>query len=214
MTGEYQPYDDFGGFDLLKELMSIITALDERKDPAFEGTLRHTVPSSQKAHATRTPDILDVVARWLRTHRDVLTDDLLQLCEALWTTAWREERIAAIKLIADNERAMDAVEFELLRRWAGDVDNAEQIDLLAEVMGQLLLTRPRLIGRIEQLAGNYNEWLRRLALVTMIVAGRDFAWEAGLQRMVERMKADDEPAVLEAITWAKREIAERQGAGA
>jgi 3-methyladenine DNA glycosylase AlkD len=214
LTDDYQPYSDFVGFDLLKELMGIITALDERKDPAYEAPLRQTVPSSQKAHATRTPEILDVVADWLRAHPDVQPDDLLQLCEALWTTAWREERIAAIRLIAGNERAMDAVEFELLRRWSGDVDNAEQIDLLAEVMGQLLLMHPRLIGRIEQLAGNYNEWQRRLALVTMIVAGRDFAWEAGLQRMVERMKDDDEPAVQEAITWARREIKQREGAGA
>jgi len=48
----------------------------------------------------------------------------------------------------------------------------------------------------------------------MIVAGRDFAWEAGLQRMVQRMKDDDEPAVQEAITWARREIKQREGAGA
>jgi 3-methyladenine DNA glycosylase AlkD len=214
VTDEYQPYNDFGGFDLLKELMSLITSLDERKDPAYEASLRQTVPSSQKAHATRTPEILNVVADWLRAHQDIYPDDLLQLCEALWTTAWREERIAAIKLIADNERAMDAVEFELLRRWSADVDNAEQIDLLAEVMGQLLLMQPRLIGRIEQLAANYNQWQRRLALVTMIVAGRDFAWEAGLERMVQRLKDDDEPAVQEAITWARREIKQRESAGA
>jgi hypothetical protein len=214
VSEEYMPYSEIGGFDLLKELMSIITALDDRKDPAYEETLRQTAPPSQKAHPTPTPEIEKVVAGWLAAHGDVQPDDLLQLCEALWTTAWREERIAALKLIAGNESARDSVEFELLRRWSGEVDNAEHVDLLGEVIGELLLLQPRLIGRVEQLSTSYNEWQRRLALATMIVAGRDFAWEAGLQRMVERLKNDDEPAVADAVAWARREIEQRETAGA
>jgi 3-methyladenine DNA glycosylase AlkD len=190
--------------------MAIINALEARKDPAYEASMRRLIPSSQKAHPTPLPEVRKVVAEWHKSHRDVLVDDLFSLCEALWSTAWREERIVAIHLIGGSEQAMDSVEWEMLRNWSADVDNWEHIDHLGDVTGRMLQMQPRLIGRIEQLAGAYNHWQRRLAMVTLIVAGRDFAWEAALLRMAERLKNDDEPAVRKAVTWARREIKQRE----
>lgn len=202
-----------GGFDLLAELMAIISALEARKDPSYEASMRRLVPSSQKAHPTRVPEIRKVGSEWLKDHRNVLSDDLFALCDALWSTGWREERLVAIQLIGRSPAAMDAIEWEHLRDWSGDIDNWEHIDHLGDVTGRLLQMQPRLIGRIEQLATSYNHWQRRLALVTLIVAGRDFAWEAALLRMAERLKNDDEPAVRKAVTWARREITQREAKG-
>ncbi len=213
MNDEYEPYQSLGGFDLLAELMAIISDLEARKDPSYEASMRRVVPSSQKAHPTRVPEIRKAVSEWLKTHRNVLVDDLLALCDALWSTGWREERIVAIHLIGRSSKAMDVVEWEHLRDWSGDIDNWEHIDHLADVTGRMLQMQPRLIGRIEQMAGSYNPWQRRLALVTLIVAGRDFAWEQALRRMAERLKTDDEPAVLKAVTWARREITQREAKG-
>jgi 3-methyladenine DNA glycosylase AlkD len=213
LNDEYESYQALGGFDLLGELMGIIRALDDRKDPSYEASLRRTVPSKQQAHATRVTEVRKVVTDWLKSHRNLNVDDLLQLAEALWSTGWREERIAAVMLIGRHEGALDNTEWEQLRRWSEDVDNWEHIDHLAEVAASLLLKQPRLIGRIESLASSYNAWQRRLALVTLIIAGRDFAWELALNRMTERLKDDDDPAVKKALTWARREIAQREAKG-
>ncbi len=208
---EDEYYGEFGGFDLLKELMTIINGIEERKDPTYEATMRRSVPATTKAHSTKPAEIRKVVGAWLKANQDVALADLFNLCEALWSTGWREERLAAVMLIGRNERALDVVEWERLRTWASDADNGELIDQLAEITSHLLMMQPRLIGRVEQMAGAYNPWQRRFALATLTIAGRDFAWEAALQRMVERLKDDDEPAVKRALTVAKREIAQRGG---
>jgi 3-methyladenine DNA glycosylase AlkD len=158
------------------------------------------------------PEIRKAVSEWLKTHRSVHVDDLLALCDALWSTGWREERIVAIHLVGRTD-TIDSVEWEHLRDWSGDIDNWEHVDHLGDVTGRMLQMQPRLIGRIEQLANSYNHWQRRLALVTLIVAGRDFAWEQALRRMAERLKGDDEPVVRKAVTWARREITQREAKG-
>jgi 3-methyladenine DNA glycosylase AlkD len=197
--------------DLLREVMSIISMLDARKDPEYEAGMRRTVPSAQQAHATRVPEIRKVVSEWLKAHKGVPVSDLMMICEMLWSTGWREERIVAIALAKRHRDAIDEIDWDLIKRWSAAIDNWEHVDHLAELSATLLQRQPRLINRVEQLATSYNPWQRRLALVTMIVAGRDFAWREALRRFTERMSHDDEPAVKKAVTWARRELRQREG---
>jgi hypothetical protein len=103
LNDEYESYQGFGGFDLLGELMGLIRSLDAAKDPAYEPSLRRAVPSKQQAHATRRPEVRKIATEWLAAHPVMPISDLLQLCEALWSTGWREERLLAILLVDRKE---------------------------------------------------------------------------------------------------------------
>jgi 3-methyladenine DNA glycosylase AlkD len=192
--------------NFIGEVMQIISELEKAKDPTYESGMRRTVPSKQPAHATRVPEIRRLVKAWLRSHRNLLVQDVLAIADALWGTGWREERIFAIALLKEHEDAIYDVEWVDLERWSREIDNWEHVDHLADVTGRLLQMQPKLINRVEALERSYNVWQRRLALVTMIVAGRDFAWREALRRMTERLKNDDEPTIKKAVTWARREL--------
>jgi len=74
---------------------------------------------------------------------------------------------------------------------------------MAQISGRMLEVQPRLLGRVESLANNINPWLRRFALVTLIVAARDDAWLGALSRLSERLSHDYDPYVKKAAALAK-----------
>ena len=70
------------------------------------------------------------------------------LCEALWATGWREERIVAIITGGRQQGcAMQAVELAACSN-AGrcDIDNWEHVDHLADVTGRLLVADRALLA--------------------------------------------------------------------
>lgn len=190
--------------DISAEVATITALLIARRDPAYEWGMRRTVPSQQPAHATRVPDTRKVASEWRRTHRGVAPDEVLALCDALWATGWREERIVAISLIAGSKPVLGAVGWSQLEAWSGDIDNWEHVDHLADVTGRLLIADPSLMARVKVLEESENPWQRRLALVTLIVAfmkGGVFRDE--LISMGDRLQKDKHPLVRKAVVWAR-----------
>jgi 3-methyladenine DNA glycosylase AlkD len=186
------------------EVGTITATLEARRDPAYESGMRRTVPSQQLAHATRVPDIRKTASEWRKTHKGVPTDELFALCDALWATGWREERMVAIDLINGTKAAREAVDWDRLERWSVDIDNWEHVDHLADLTGRLLITDRALLVRDKALESSENPWQRRLGLVTLIVAfmkGAIFRDE--LAAMANRLQKDPHPLVRRAVVWAR-----------
>jgi len=190
--------------DIQAEVAAITDALAARRDPAYEWGMRRTVPSLQPAHATRVPDVRRVASEWWGAHRPVAPNEVLALCDALWATGWREERIVAISLIAGSRAVLAIADWERLVGWSRDIDNWEHVDHLAGVTGRLLIADPSRLSHAAALEASESPWQRRLALVTLIVA----FMKAGMFRddlasMADRLQKDKHPIVKRAVVWAR-----------
>jgi 3-methyladenine DNA glycosylase AlkD len=190
--------------DVPAEVAAITASLIARRDPGYEWGMRRTVPSHLPAHATRVPDIRKTASEWRREHRDVPPTDVLALCDALWATGWREERIVAISLISGSKAMLRAVDWDRLERWSGDIDNWEHVDHLADATGRLLIAEPTLLARTQALESSDNPWQRRLALVTLIVAFmKGGVYRDELVAMSDRLQKDRHSLVRRAVVWAR-----------
>lgn len=195
--------------DVPAEVAAITATLIARRDSAYEWGMRRTVPSQQPAHATRVPDIRKTASEWRREHRGADPRDVLALCDALWATRYREERIVAITLAGSvrkggSRTAPLAVPWDQLEAWSRDIDNWEHVDHLAAVTGRLLVADPSLIDRVHALEVSENPWQRRLALVTLIVAFMKGAmFKDELAAMADRLQKDSHPLVRRAVVWAR-----------
>lgn len=190
--------------DIAAEVAALTAALEARRDPGYEWGMRRTVPSQQPAHATRVPEIRKVASEWRRTNRTAAPDEVLALCDALWATGWREERIVAIALIAGSKAVLGAVSWERLEAWSGDIDNWEHVDHVAGVTGRLLIGDTGLLPRVKALETSENPWQRRLALVTLIVAFmKGGVFKDELKQMGDRLQKDKHPLVRRAVVWAR-----------
>ena len=137
--------------DVLAEIAAIAATLEARRDPSYEWGMRRTVPSALPAHSTRVPEIRRTAAELRKTHRGLRPEALFELCDALWATGWREERIVAVSLIEGSKSLLAAVDWKLVERWSRDLENWEHVDWLAGVTGRLLIVRPSLRSRVEAL---------------------------------------------------------------
>jgi 3-methyladenine DNA glycosylase AlkD len=190
--------------DTAAEVRAITAALEAKRDPTYESGMRRTVPSDQPAHATRVPDIRKTSSEWRRAHKGIATDELFTLCDALWATGWREERITAINLAGGSKAALEAIEWDRLERWSLDIENWELVDNMADVTGRLLAADRSLLRRVSPLAKRDHPWQRRLAVVTLIVAFRqDASFRGELSRMAEQLQKDPHPLVRRAVVWAR-----------
>ncbi|HWC30676.1 MAG TPA: DNA alkylation repair protein [Dehalococcoidia bacterium] len=190
--------------DLAAEVAAITAALESRRDPAYEWGMRRTVPSQLPAHATRVPDIRKTASEWRRTHREVAPTEALELCDALWATGWREERIVAIALIEGSRQLLQAVDWGRIEHWSEDLENWEHVDWLAGVSGRMLIADRSLFAKVMALEASENPWQRRFALVTLMVAfmkGDIFREE--LAAMADRRQKDPHPLVRRAVVWAR-----------
>lgn len=200
--------------DIAAEVGAISAALEARRDPSYEAGMRRTVPSEQPAHATRVPDIRKTASEWRRAHRDVPPGELFALCDALWATGWREERIAAINLIGGSKDARKAIDWERLERWSVDIDNWELVDNMADVTGRMLAADRSLLRRARALTERDHPWQRRLGIVTLIVAFRRDAWfRDELAEMADQLQKDPHPLVRRAVVWARDRLRKDQADG-
>jgi len=189
--------------DVNAEVAAICAALEARRDPAYEQGMRRTVPSQQPAHATRVPDIRKTASAWRKAHRDVVVDETFALCDALWATGWREERLVAIDLVRASKATREAVDWQRLAGWSRDIDNWELVDQLTDVTGRLLVLDWSLLRSTRALESSENPWQRRLGLVTLIVAFmKGGVLREELTAMTERLAKDSHPLVRRAVVWA------------
>jgi len=191
--------------NIAAEVAAITAVLQARRDPAYEWGMRRTVASQLPAHATRVPDIRKVASEWRRAHKGVEPAEVLALCDALWATGWREERIVAIALIEGSKELLRAVEWAAqVERWSRDLENWEHVDWLAGVTGRLLIADGTLLAKTKALESSENPWQRRLGLVTLIVAFmKGGVLREELAAMAERRAKDPHPLVRRAVVWAR-----------
>ena len=192
------------GLDIRAEVSAITAALAARRDPSYEWGMRRTVPSLLPAHATRVPDIRKAASEWRKAHKGIAPAEVLALCDALWSSAWREERIVAIALIEGSKPMLAAVDWPRLERWSQDLENWEHVDWLAGVTGRLLIADRTLLPEVRTLEMSENPWQRRLALVTLIVAFMKGAiYREELSDMANRLSKDPDKLVRRAVVWAR-----------
>jgi 3-methyladenine DNA glycosylase AlkD len=190
--------------DVSIEVAFITSALEARADASYTNGMRRTVPSQQPAHAVRVPEIRKIGLTWNREHTRVPAEEVLALCDALWSTGWREERCLAIQLAGARRDVLGQIEWPQIDRWSADVDNWEHVDHLSDVTGRMLVERPELLEDLRLFESSDNPWERRLALVTLIVAfRRDASWRTELESMAERLRQDKHPLVHKAGVWAR-----------
>jgi len=196
---------DMGGNEILRSITVLTSRLAHARDPEYEATLKRSPGSRQPAHGVRVPTVKGIAKEWLQDRKAWPDDYLFAVCDGLWSTGWREERLAALAIIVNSD-LIYSMDWADLDRWSREVDNTELTDKLAGISGRMLQMNPRLHANVRNLSNSANPIQRRLAIVTLIVAAHDMSWEPGLAAMIERLQNDDEPAVKDAVAWGRERL--------
>ena len=161
---------------------------------------------------TSVPAIRATVRSWCRARPDLTHEELIAVTEALWARPVHECRMAAVELLDANPRLLRPGDASLIERMLRTAGTWALVDGLASnVMGALTERHPELTAVLDRWAGDENFWLRRSAMLALLVPLRrgegDFGRFAGY---ADQMLEEKEFFIRKAIGWILRDTAKRR----
>jgi 3-methyladenine DNA glycosylase AlkD len=156
-------------------------------------------------------EIRRIAKDFVTGHLDLTHDELTALVRMLWAKPTHECRMAAVMLLNLCARLLgpdDLAEIEAMIRgshtWAY-VDN-----LAGHSAGSLVVAYPEIASRIDAWAVDANFWVRRSALLAMILPLRQGAPLDQFARYADAMLDEKEFFIRKAIGWVLRETSKRR----
>ena len=161
---------------------------------------------------TAVPAIRATVRAWCRSRPDLTHAGLIAVTEALWARPVHECRMAAVELLDANPRLLRPGDAALIERMLRTARTWALVDGLASsVMGGLTERNPELTAVLDRWAGDEDFWLRRSAMLALLVPLRrgdgDFGRFAGY---ADQMLEEKEFFIRKAIGWILRDTAKRR----
>ena len=161
---------------------------------------------------TPVPAIRATVRAWCRARPELTHAELIAVTEALWARPVHECRMAAVELLDANVGLLRPGDAALIERMLRTARTWALVDGLASnVMGELTERHPELTAVLDRWAGDEDFWLRRSAMLALLVPLRrgegDFGRFAGY---ADQMLEEKEFFIRKAIGWILRDTAKRR----
>lgn len=167
--------------------------------------------SSLEHYGTSVPVIRATVRRIARPDR-LGHDDLVVLAETLWAVPVHERRAAAVEVLQAGVAALRADDIDLVERLLREARTWALVDnLAASVAGPLVDREPGLGEVLDRWAGDEDLWIRRSALLALLVALRGGAGDfERFARYADAMLDEQEFFIRKAIGWVLRDTGRKR----
>jgi 3-methyladenine DNA glycosylase AlkD len=159
------------------------------------------------------PQARAAVTAWRRAEPGVSRAHLLDVAASLWDRPVFECRMAAVIMLTDRRRLLEAADMDVVEQMLRNSGTWALVDgLAADVAGSLVARFPELGGTLDRWAQDENFWIRRSALLALLVPLRrgDPGPFAQFGRHADQMLAEKEFFIRKAIGWVLRETAKKQ----
>jgi len=178
--------------------------------PSRAASEQNYLKSKLEFAGTPVPAIRGIVTRWRRAHPELTTQRLTEIAAALWQGPIFECRLAAVILLTDRRRLLRAADAGLVERMLRTAGTWALVDgLAADVMGSLVERYPELLGALDRWAADDDFWLRRSAMLALLVPLRrgDLGNLAYFSAYADAMLGEQQFFIRKAIGWVLRETA-------
>jgi 3-methyladenine DNA glycosylase AlkD len=162
------------------------------------------------------PQSRTLVKALLKAHPDWSTADVRELAAALWDEPAAdpifERRLAAVLLLTQDRSRAQPADLALVERLLRESATWALVDALStDVAGDLVERYPVLGVELDRWATDANFWIRRAALLTLLLPLRrgEGDWDH-FTRLADPMLEEREFFIRKAIGWVLRETAKRR----
>ena len=157
------------------------------------------------------PDLRRQVRDWSRRQRGLDRNDLQRLCRALWQRRNHELRAFAIELLRFRRDLLESSDIALLEWMLERSDSWAYVDAIAvHLVGPLVEEFPRLSGELDRWSADENFWMRRAAILGLLLPLRRGAgdWRR-FARYADDMLEEREFFIRKAIGWVLRDVSKK-----
>jgi 3-methyladenine DNA glycosylase AlkD len=194
------------------EAAAIEAALRAAGTPERAASEKAYLKSSLEFTGTTVPLVRAELKTWRRSRPPLTREDLTGVAAALWARPVLECRMAAALLLGTEQKLLTAEDAALLERLLRESGTWALVDTLAaDVMGPLVERCPELKTTLDRWAQDPDFWLRRSALLALLVPLRHGAGDFGLfARYADQMLEEREFFIRKAIGWVLRETGKKR----
>jgi 3-methyladenine DNA glycosylase AlkD len=139
-------------------------------------------------------------------------DRLVALVECLWSAPVHERRALAIELLGMRSALLVAGDLDLVERLLRDSYTWAYVDSLAvRVAGAIIERHPETVVRLDQWVEDPDFWLRRSAMLALLLPLRQGAGDAGrFLSYADRLLDEREFFIRKAIGWVLRDMGRKR----
>jgi alkylated DNA nucleotide flippase Atl1/3-methyladenine DNA glycosylase AlkD len=200
-------------FSVRREIAAIDASLRPLGTRARAAGSKAYLKSDLDFYGLDTQTLRRLAGAWLREHRDLARAPAVALVAGLWRRKVFELRAFGIEILVARQKQLTAADLDLLedllrrsRTWAF-------VDWIApQVVGPLYERWPGSVGRrLDRWAKDPDFWLRRSALLTLLVPLRRGGGDwLRFIRYADAMLDEPEFFVRKAIGWVLREVGKKR----
>ena len=173
---------------------------------------RAYLKSSLRHYGTSVPSVRAIAKAMARRYPGMTHDQLIALVEALWAVPVHERRVACVELLVLRLDQLGPADVVLLERLLRESRTWALVDgLAASVMGGLVDRYPELTTVLDRWAVDDDFWLRRSALLALLVPLRQGRGDFDrFGRYADAMLDEREFFIRKAIGWVLRDTGRKR----
>lgn len=181
----------------------IHVSLEAAADPKHRDGMAHYFKEEINPLGVRSKEMNKIVASVWRRVNTWDNEEILELCDRLWAAGSFEEASLACKLSAKLSKNLAESDFDHLEAWMNTyVTNwAHCDDLGNHAIGTLLMTYPSLFARLAGWINSENRWMRRGAVVSLVIPLRSGLFMEDSLRLADMLIDDQDDLVQKGLGW-------------
>lgn len=191
-----------------KQLAAFRKAFRENADPERAKNEKRYLKSPYRFFGLTVPFIARTAKEFRRANADAPRAYVYRLSEALWNSAYHEEKTLAIKLFEQYPEHLDLKSMPFLERMLSESTGWDHVDFIANHLVCEVLGKDRkAYSYLRKWGRSENFWMRRASLISQILLFRQGRGDKRLFfRLAEEMAGEKEFFIRKAIGWTLREM--------
>lgn len=201
--------------DLLsKRLKQIIAELESlgTEDRAVNEKRYLKSPESMRHIGVTVPAIRKVAKGFQKANSDLDHDEVIVLAKECWSQEIHETRMIAIEVLNAYSKSLSPADVALIEKMINESHTWAYVDnLSAHTMGRLIKRFPETADVLDEWAKSENFWLRRAAMLSLLIPLRDGAGEfEQFAGYADSMLSEKEFFIRKAIGWILRDMSKKR----
>ncbi|MGO9751320.1 MAG: DNA alkylation repair protein [Solirubrobacteraceae bacterium] len=190
----------------------IETALRTAGDPRRAAGEKHYLKSDLEHLGVGVPGIRAIVKAACAARLPLDHDQLIGAVTALWREPLHEDRMAAIELLKAHQGTLAPGDIDLVERFVRDSRTWAYVDeLAARIAGGLVERFPELAQTLDRWAVDDDVWLRRAALLALLVPLREGRGDFDrFGHYADQMLEERAFLIRKAIGWVLRDVSRQR----
>jgi 3-methyladenine DNA glycosylase AlkD len=156
-----------------------------------------------KLYGVKTATISKISKVYFQQLKGKTKAEIFDLCDTLWQSGYMEESFIACHWSYAVRKDFEASDFEVFEKWISRyVTNWASCDTLCNhTIGEFIEMFPESLPRLKEFAKSENRWMRRAAVVALIIPARKGKFLNDILEIADILLLDKDDLVQKGYGW-------------